>query len=401
MQRRVGRATHTSIRVLHTNFHLGWGGQAARVFSLCKGLRDVGVDVAVAAPKGSVLAEKCSNAGIRALGDVRFSKGFHPADFWQDVRSIKGFIVANRINILHTHGSQDTWSGSVAAARCPRRWRPAVVRTRHNTFPVKYSLVNRFLYRWLIDRLIIVSDSVMERYARFIESGVIMRERVSTIHSCIEVGRFDPEQINKKETRDALDIPCDAPVIVAAARLAREKGHRFLLQAVASLRSEFPNVLVLLAGEGSQEETLKAQTRELDLSDNVRFLGFCEHVPKILAAADVSVLPSIDCDASSASIKEAMAMQVPVVATSIGGAAEIIDHEADGLIVQAGDASALAGAITRLLKDPALRSKMGRAGRSKVIKRFTEQKLASDTMAVYREMLEPEFVGAIHESSFA
>jgi len=399
--RRARRGTSAQIRVLHANFHMGWGGQAARVFSVCKGLRGMGIDVTVAAPKGSVLVEKCNDAKIRTLEDVRFSKGFRPIDFWRDVRSIKSFIVTNRISILHTHGAQDTWSGSVAAARCPRRLRPAVVRTRHNTFPVRYSVVNRFLYRWLIDRLIIVSDSVMERYARFIESGIIARDQVSTIHSSIRVERFDPERISKEETRDHLGIPRDAPVIVVAARLAREKGHKFLLEAVASLRSEFPDMLVLFAGEGNQESALKAQAQELELSDNVHFLGLREDVPKVLAAADISVLPSIDCDASSASIKEAMAMQVPVVATRIGGAAEIIDDEADGLIVPPGDASALAGAIGRLLKDPVLRRQMERAGRSKVIKRFTELKLATDTMAVYRKMLEPEFAGAIHESPFA
>ena len=80
-------------------------------------------------------------------------------------------------------------------------------------------------------------------------------------------------------------------------------------------------------------------------------------------------------------------MRVPMVATRIGGAAEIIDDEADGLIVPAGDASALAGAIRRLLREPALRHKMGQAGRLKVIERFTEQRLTSDTMAVYRTLL--------------
>jgi len=356
----------------------------------------MGIDVAVAAPKGSVLVKKCRDAGVQTLDDVHFSKGFRPVNFCHDVRSIKSFIVANRINVLHTHGAQDTWSGAVAAARCPKRSRPAVVRTRHNTFPVRYSAVNRFLYRWLIDRLIIVSDSVMERYAKFIESGIIMQNHVSTIHSCIRVEQFDPEGMDREETRVALDIPRDAPVIVVAARLAREKGHKFLLEAVASLRTEFPDVFVLLAGEGNQESSLKALTRELGLSDNVRFLGFREDVPRVLAAADVSVLPSIDCDASSASIKEAMAMQLPVVATRIGGAAEIIDDEADGLIVLPGDASALAGAIRRLLRDPALRSRMGLAGRSKVINRFTERKLATDTLTVYRKMMEPESVKAIH-----
>jgi len=96
------------------------------VFLLCRGLKESGLDVTVAAPRGSVLVRKCAEVGIRTLDDVRFSKGFRPIDFLHDVRSIKRFILANRTDILHTHGSQDTWSGTVAAFRVPKAVRPAV-----------------------------------------------------------------------------------------------------------------------------------------------------------------------------------------------------------------------------------------------------------------------------------
>ncbi|MBN1593629.1 MAG: glycosyltransferase family 4 protein [Candidatus Coatesbacteria bacterium] len=375
------------MRVLHTNFHLGWGGQAARVFALCKGLRDLGVEAIVAAPKGSVLLKKCDAVGLRIFGDVHFSKGLRPLHFVHDVRALKRFMLANGIDILHTHGAQDTWSGTVADALCPKTARPAVVRTRHNTFPVQFTLHNKLLYRRLIDRLIIVSDSVIQQYSKFIESGIIHPENVTTIHSSIKVERFNPDLIGREEARAAFGIQQDVPVVVVAARLAREKGHKFLIEAMSSLIMEFPGLVLLIAGEGNQEESLKAQTKALNLSDNIRFIGFHEDVPRVLATADVSVLPSIDCDASSATIKESMAMRVPIVATLIGGAAEIIDDGVDGLIVPPADAAALATAIGRLLRDPELRARMGEAGREKVIERFTEERLARDTLEVYRSMM--------------
>jgi len=374
--------------VLHSNFHLGWGGQAARVFLLCRGLREMGLDVTVAAPKGSVLVQKCAEVGIRTLDDVRFSKGFRPIDFLHDVRSIKRFILASRTNILHTHGSQDTWSGTVAAFRVPKSVRPSVVRTRHNTFPVAYNLLNRFLYRWLIDHLIIVSDSIKEQYARFIENGVILREQVSTVHSCIDVERFEPDKVDKASARASLGLSSESPVVAVAARLAREKGHKFLLEALASLKQKFADVVLLVAGEGNQESVLRSQVKRLGLSNNVRFLGFCDDVSLVFGAADVAVLPSIDCDASSASIKEAMAMRVPVVATRIGGAGEIISEGVSGLIVPPQDASALAAAIERLLRSGSQRARMGSAARSGITRRFTPRNLVNETLAVYRDMME-------------
>jgi len=348
----------------------------------------MGLDVAVAAPKGSVLVRKCEEVGIRTLDDVRFSKGFRPIDFLHDVRSIRRFILANRTNILHTHGSQDTWSGTVAALRVPKAVRTAVVRTRHNTFPVAYNLLNRFLYRWLIDHLIIVSDSVKEQYARFIEHGVILREQVSTVHSCIDVERFDPDKVDKVKARASLGLSSESPVVVVAARLAREKGHKFLLEAFALLKQKFADVVLLVAGEGNQESVLRSQVKRLGLSKNVRFLGFCDDVSLVFAAADVAVLPSIDCDASSASIKEAMAMRVPVVATRIGGAAEIISEGVSGLIVPPQDASALAAAIERLLRSASQRARMGSAARSAIIRRFTPRNLVNETLSVYHDVME-------------
>lgn len=375
-----------SIRVLHTNFHLGWGGQAARVFYLCRTLSRMGVDVTVAAPAGSVLVEKCRDAGIRVLDDVRFSKGFRPIDFLHDVLSIRRLLVSKKTDILHTHGSQDTWSGCVAASLLSRR--PAIVRTRHNTFPVQYSFVNRVLHRRLLDWLIIVSDSVLTRYDKFLQAGILKRERISTIHSCIQVDRFDPRKLDRASIRAALEMPLEAAVILVAARLAREKGHIYLLKAFASIASEFPEAILLISGEGNQERVLKEATVELGIAERVRFLGFREDVPALLAAADISVLPSIDCDASSASIKEAMAMERPVIATRIGGAAEIIEDGTDGIIVPPGDVAALSDALRGLLREPSLGQALGRAARAKVVVRFTEERLAQETMNVYNRVLE-------------
>jgi len=374
------------LKILHTNFHRGWGGQAARVFYLCRQLVKMGYDVTVAAPQGSVLTEKCQAAGVPTLETVRFSKGFRPMDFINDVKTLRRFMVTHGTEILHTHGSQDTWSGCTAASLC--RKRPLVVRTRHNTFPVKYTLVNRMLHRRWIDWLVVVSDSVVERYSRFIEAGIVKADRITTIHSSLQVERFDPDVMDGQTARDELGLSKDTPVLVVSARLASEKGHKFLLDAMPTILKAHPDAVLILAGEGNQESALREQVTRLGIEGNVRFLGFRSDVPSIIASADVCVLPSIDCDASSAAIKEAMAMRKPVVATRIGGAPEIIDDGVTGVIVPPADSDALAMTISRLLADPQQRLEVGNAAREEVIEHYTEARLAEETAKVYEAVIE-------------
>jgi glycosyltransferase involved in cell wall biosynthesis len=118
----------------------------------------------------------------------------------------------------------------------------------------------------------------------------------------------------------------------------------------------------------------------------VRFLGFRDDIPEITAALNVSVLPSIDCDASSAVLKEALACGVPAVATSIGGATEILEDGVTGLIVPPRDPARLAAAILSLLDDPERARAMGRRGSRDVAARFTPDRLAEETLAVYEKV---------------
>ena len=120
----------------------------------------------------------------------------------------------------------------------------------------------------------------------------------------------------------------------------------------------------------------------------MRFLGFRDDVPEITAALNVSVLPSIDCDASSAVLKEALACGVPAVATSIGGAAEILQDGRTGLIVPPRDPSRLASAILSLLDDPERARDMGRRGSLDVAERFSPERLGGETLEVYHHVIE-------------
>lgn len=368
------------LRILHPNFHRGWGGQANRILTLCKKLAAWGHYVIIAAPQGSQLAQRAQAAGLPAFEECRFRRGFHPLIFYRDVQALRGLIRREKIDIIHTHGSQDTWAGVVAAklAGVPIK----IVRTRHNIFPVAKTLVNRILYsRWL-DWLIVISLGVKKIYT---DVGLMDPRRISVIYSAIDLERFRPS-LDGSALREELKINADTPLIGMVGRLEPEKGYPFFLEAARLLRERVPAVRFVIAGKGSLENSLKQQARELGLEDTVVFLDFRPDVPSIVAALDVFVLSSL-AEGLGTSALEALAMAKPVVASAVGGLPESVRHEETGLLVPPRDPAALAEGILRLLKDKALAHRLGQAGRRLMEAEFNQETLARKTLEVYRKVM--------------
>jgi glycosyltransferase involved in cell wall biosynthesis len=372
------------LRVLQTNFHQGWGGQPARILMMSRGLVALGAEVVIAAPPGSILAERARAAGIPTFEGARFRKTKHLLSTARDVLALAHHLRDRPYDLVDAHGSQDLWT--ILAARALSRRRLPVLYTRHNTKRVRAHAANRWLYRRQVDHLIVASRSVLQRYAPIQRTGDLVEERISIVHSAYRTDRFRPG-LDGRRARSSLGIAADSPVVGVVARLVRDKGHEHLLRAAPAILARHPRTLFLFAGTGTLEGELRTLVEALRVGSSVRFLGFRDDVPEITAALTVSVLPSIDCDASSAALKEALACGVPAVATDIGGASEILRHGITGLVVPAGDPEALARAILTLLDDPEKARAMGRAGSQDVSERFTPDRLAAETLAVYRKVI--------------
>jgi len=256
------------------------------------------------------------------------------------------------------------------------------VLTRHNTKRVRTGRPNRMLYGRLVDHLIIVDESVRPLYGRFIQDGTLDPARISVIPSAYRADLFH-EGVDGGRVRRELGLPDDALVVGVAGRLVLDKGHTYLLRAAAALRSSMPALALLFAGAGPNEEALRRETRELGLDGVVRFLGFRADIAEVEAAFDVAVLPSVGCDASSASLKEAMALGVPVISSDIGGARGIIEDGVTGFIVPPGDPAALAGALRRVLADRDAARAMARRAREEVERRYSVKRLCDQTLQAY------------------
>jgi len=265
-----------------------------------------------------------------------------------------------------------------------RRAGTAVVVAHEWSRPCRPGLLRRLADRWLDRGTRYVAASAAQR-ADLLAAGVAP-SRVVVVRSGIEVERFG--EFPAAAARRDLGLPPDAPVIVVAARLEPVKGHVDLLAALPRLLDVWPRLRVLVAGEGSLAASLRDRIGGVGLSGVVDLLGAREDIARLLAAADLAVLPS-RMEGIPSFLLEAMAARRALVACRVGGVAEAVTEGVEGLLVPPNRPEALAAAAARLLADESLRREMGERGRARVEREFRVETTARRLEALYSAWLAP------------
>jgi glycosyltransferase involved in cell wall biosynthesis len=182
-------------------------------------------------------------------------------------------------------------------------------------------------------------------------------------------------------------ISGQCPVIACLSLLRPGKGIEDLLDAVALLSEEFPNLALQIAGDGTTIDELRRMAERLRIADAVEFLGHVEEPARILAAADIFVLPSW-AESLPYALLEAMALAMPIVATDVGGVSEAIVHERSGLLVPPRNRTRLAESIGLVLRDPRLASELGKEAHRIAAKQFTIERMVGRMAELYGLTLE-------------
>lgn len=264
---------------------------------------------------------------------------------------------------VHTVGVFHGWTGEDRKVRAYQRLDRAALRR--------------------MERVVAVSEASRRR---LIAAGV-PGHRIVTIPNGIDAdgflasGRSDPERV-----RASLGLPSEGYLVVSAGRLSLEKGHAILLEAMARIASEMPDVWLVLLGDGPERRRLEALAASLGISSRVVFPGFRDDVAAIFHAMDCLVLPSLT-EGLPMVILEAYACGRPVVAAAVGGVPEVVCHGETGLLVPAGDAAELGRAIRALLADPTARERMGGAAEAWVRKRSGVERYVAEFADVFRRVV--------------
>lgn len=231
----------------------------------------------------------------------------------------------------------------------------------------------------LIDRYIAVSEA-NSKY--LIEEKRIPARKVTVIQNGCSMDRVNPEKAHPEGIRESLGFSKSDIVLIVMARLEPQKGHKILLQALSTVRAEFPNIRLICLGTGALKDELNSLARELKLNEIVRFVGFQSNVADWLAVADIGVLPSF-YEGLPLTAVETLAAGLPLVATAVDGTPEVVLDGKTGLLVPPGDPAAMAGAIRQLARQSELRQKLAKAGREWVLQRFTIERQIEQTSSLY------------------
>jgi len=371
------------MRILHTNMLRGWGGQSNRILTEALGAHRAGHQVAFAIPDGSVLSAKAAAAGMTVWEGFRFKP---PAQVWRflpDLIRLRRHLADWKPNLIHVHGSQDTWLVAVARALAPAGF-PPVIRTKHNIFEWQTHAANKWLYRQC-DAYVSISSYVDRQID--IYPGIGKKPR-ALVYSVPDLSAIDAATESIRRT-----FPQVAPGAFlwgSTGRLRSEKGFDVLLEAVALLRQDAatPPFHLLIAGDGSDREILAAKGQSLGIGpETLTFLGFRKDVPAVLRSLDGYVLAS-RAEGLGTAILEALAVGLPVVATRVGGIPDSVRHEETGLLVESENPRSIADGMRRIMQDAPLRSRLGQAAHRLIREEFAEPRLVEKTLAFYAEVLE-------------
>lgn len=212
--------------------------------------------------------------------------------------------------------------------------------------------------------------------------GVPAHQKVA-IGNGVDTARFAPvDRERKQEIRDELGLPDHAPVAVFVGRLVPVKRLDLLVGLWPKVREKYRDAILLIVGDGPLESRLKTAETE-----GVRFLGSRDDISTVLQAADLFLLAS-DSEGQPVSLLEAMACEIPCVATRVGGIPDVLTHEYNGLLVPPGDPEAYLEAVFTLLDQPAWRDRIGKKGRERILQKYSHEDVASQLMDLYQRCIE-------------
>ncbi len=362
------------IKILHTEWSDGWGGQEIRILAESNAFIKKGYEITIAARPESELYKKSTQAGIHTFA-LKMNKGLNLLA----ILALVKFIKINKIQIVHTHSSVDSRTAGIAARICGVK----VVRSRHISIPISKSFITRWQYMNLADKVI--------ASGRDICNTMININKMTSSKIISAPAGADTKQFNL--TRELVDIRpkynlSEKHFVIGIVSVLRSwKGHKYLIEAINIAKKCIPEIRLIIVGTGPQEEIIKNLINQLKLDPYVILTGHHPDPAPFFKAMDIMVLPSYSGEATSQVLPQAMLMGKPVISTNIGGLSEVVINNKTGLVVPSKDSFAIANAIESLYKDEELRNKLATNGKKHAMTHFTFERMIEITDSVYKDLI--------------
>ncbi len=363
------------IRILHIFVSLPVGGAENLLLSTIRGLdsnKFVSV-VCCISEKGQV-GEEIEALGVPVYALEKLKTGGIDRTIINDIQKL---IQDQSINLVHTHLYHANFYGRLAAKKSSI----PVVSSIHNTYSGKPKL-HRRLINWYLARYtkIIIAGS-QEIRNDIVNWDNVPVEKIELIPNTVDLNASN-SRLTPKQARGRFKLSSKITVLGALGRLEEQKGHYFLLEAVALLKARNIHTALLLVGDGRLRANLEKQAHDLNIIDDVYFLGTRRDIGDLFKAMDIFIMPSL-WEGLSLAMLSAMAAKLPVIATRVGGVKEVIGDDCYGLTVPSRDSLALSKAIKRLINNPEEAKNFAKLGQEKIKENYSDSALIATLEKIY------------------
>ncbi|MDF2867565.1 MAG: hypothetical protein K0S11_1035 [Gammaproteobacteria bacterium] len=360
--------------ILHLSAIKSWGGGEQQLIYLYQELVKQQVPQLIVCRKDSALANYCKAHHIEAITYANLSSidlGFS--------RQLTKLCKTHAIDIIHAHDAHTQTNALLA--RLLFKLKPPLVISRKVAFPIKKSWLSRYKYNSRhIRKIICISQAVYQTVSSCIRDS----SKLVVVNDGVDLKRFSLKS-PVSSLRNTLKLKPDHLLIGTLAALVTSKDLFTFIKVAQQVIQQGISATFLIMGEGPLRTELQNLVAELDLAEQVIFLGFRSDIAELLPQLDIFMLTSQQ-EGMGSSILEAMACQVPVVATRVGGIPEIVLDGKTGLLADTGDVNNLVKAVIQLLQNNDLRQSLI-VNATQQVAEFSIQNMAAKTLAVYRSII--------------
>lgn len=363
------------MNILLLTKHLNSGGIASYVVSLAKILKARGHNVIISS-SGGELVGYLNKKDIRHLTIDMDTKADVSPKILSSYLKLSKTIKENNIQIIHAQ----TRVSQVLACLLKKFQGIPFVSTCHGFFKPRF---NRIYFPCWGDKVIAISKAVKKH---LIEDLKVKPQDIELIYNGLDFDNFqkyEPNQILEYKKWIGLK---DGPVIGNIARLSSVKGQDYLIKAMKDVVKKFPSAQLLFVGDGKIKDDLVNLSQQLGLNENIKFIPSVEHTSSVLALMDVFVMCSLQ-EGLGLSIMEAQAMEVPVIASCVGGIPELIEDNKTGILVSPKDPKGISQKIIYLLENKEYAQTLAQNAKRNVLENFSLGKMIDKTEELYKKVI--------------
>jgi glycosyltransferase involved in cell wall biosynthesis len=364
------------MKILQSCGSVSWGGLEIMALKVSLLLKENGHEIHIICPKNSELEKHALKHSIKTMPLWNKSKSvLSPA------QKLTRLIRSENYEIVHTHLSHDLWTIVPALKRSHSNAK--LFLSKHMGSGIgKKDIFHKYLYN-RVNHIFAVSSYVKQRV---IETCPVNESKVSILYPGLNLENYNSAAYTKTEIKKELGIDYGSIVIGMAGRMSPGKGHEELLRAASILKEEYGKKIKFLAvgsasyGEEKYEKEIIELASGLNINDITQFTGYRNDIPRMMSIFDIFVFPSHE-ESFGIALTEAMAMELPVIASKNAGVLDIVVDNVTGLLVPPKDTEQLAGAIKTLIENVNLRESFGKAGRKRAEEIFN----AKDELNILEE----------------